>query len=126
MTLGELQEAARAARNATGPQPAAAFEVEIQKKFALAVGCVILALAGAAMAIRFPRGGRVLALGASLIVFPGYYLMLVGGELLADRHVVSPWVGMWTGNAVLLLISLLPARRSGQAHSEPGALAIGG
>jgi lipopolysaccharide export LptBFGC system permease protein LptF len=110
MTLGELWEAARTARATPGGDTsarAAFFETEIHKKIAIPTACVILALLGAATAIRFPRGGAGLFLGASVVVFTGYFMALVGGEQLADRQVISPPVAMWMANGSLLAIALL-------------------
>ena len=131
MTVGELREAAWRARTATGTEAAAraaAYEVEIQKKFALAAACMILALVGAATAIRFPRGGVRLVVGASVVVFTGYYLSLVAGEVFADRQVISPLVGMWMANAFLLAVVLLWVWRPTRAGStgDREMLAIGG
>jgi lipopolysaccharide export LptBFGC system permease protein LptF len=91
MTVGALREAARTARTSSGADAAAraaAYEVEIQKKFALAAACMFLALAGAATLIRFPHGGLGLVLGASTVLFTGYWLSLVAGEALADQQVI--------------------------------------
>ena len=115
MTIGELRTAARSARADTGPDArarAAYYEVEIQKKYALAAACVVLALAGAAIPLLFPRGGGVLVIGASLAVFSAYYVCLVAGESLADRLVVSPFAAMWMANALLLTAALLVMWRS--------------
>jgi lipopolysaccharide export LptBFGC system permease protein LptF len=130
MTLGELREAARSVLADDGPDAAAraaAIEVEIQKKFALAAACLVLALGGAATALRFPRGGIGLVIGASGVVFIGYYVPLLAGEVLADQQLVSPFVGMWMANALLLAAILLLARRSGgPGGPSTEALAIGG
>ena len=131
MTVGELREAARRARTATGAEAtarAAAYEVEIQKKFALAAACMVLALVGAAAAIRFPHGGVGLVLGASGFVFTAYYLLLVAGEAFADRQVISPLVAMWMANAFLLAVVLLLVWRPSRPGPTGGAetLAIGG
>jgi hypothetical protein len=130
MTVGELRDAARSARTDAGPDAVAravAYEVEIQKKFALAAASVILALAGAAIALRFPRGGAGLVIGASVVVFTGYYVSLVTGESLADRQVISPIIAMWMANSFLLAVVLLllwrPADARGAGGAEP--LAIG-
>jgi lipopolysaccharide export LptBFGC system permease protein LptF len=130
MTVGELRGAARSARTESGPNAAAraaAYEVEIQKKFALAAACMVLALAGAAIPLRFPRGGPGLVIGASGVVFTGYYLTLVAGESLADRLVISPFVAMWMANMCLLAIVLLLVWRPGGPRAAGGAesLAIG-
>jgi lipopolysaccharide export LptBFGC system permease protein LptF len=131
MTIGELREAAGRARAVTGAEAAAraaAYEVEIQKKFALAAACLVLALAAAATAIRFPRGGARLVLGASVSVFTGYYVSLVAGESLADRHVISPLPAMWMANVVLLAVVLLLLWRPSRSSPANGAetIAIGG
>ena len=131
MTVGELWAGARDARRDAGPHGlavAAAFEVEIHKKFALAVACVILALAGIAIALRFPRGGPLLVIGASCVVFSVYYFGVITGETLADELVVSPFVGMWAANALVLAAALLvvwPSRRP-LAPPETGPLVISG
>jgi lipopolysaccharide export LptBFGC system permease protein LptF len=131
MTIGELREAARGARASTGvgaAAVAAAYEVEIQKTFALAAACMILALAAAATAIRFPHGGMKLVLGASGLVFTGYYIALIAGETLADRQVISPLVAMWMANALLLAVVLLLIWRPSRPGPTrgPETLAIGG
>jgi lipopolysaccharide export LptBFGC system permease protein LptF len=130
MTIGQLREAARSARTDAGPQAAAraaAYEVEIHKKFALAAACLVLALAGAAIPLRFPRRGVGLVMGASGLVFAGYYISLVAGESLADRLVIPPFLAMWMANALLLAIVLLLVRRPGGPRAAGGAesLAIG-
>ncbi len=126
MTINQLREAALIARTANGAEASAravAYEVEIQKKFALAAACMVLALVGAGTAIRFPRGGVGLVISASLIVFSAYYAAIVGGEALADRQVISPFVGMWMANAFLLGIGLLLAwRPSGSSSNDAGPI----
>jgi lipopolysaccharide export LptBFGC system permease protein LptF len=131
MTIGELRAAARDVRRDAGPDVlarTASYEVEIQKKYALAAACVVLALAGAAIALRFPRGGAGLVIGASCAVFGAYYVCLIAGESLADRLVVSPFVAMWGANVLLLAAALLAAwrSRSSLAPRGTGPLAIGG
>ncbi len=66
-------------------QRAAIYEVEIQKKLAISAACVIFAMLGMPLAIRYPRGGVGLVIGTSLAVFSVYYVGLIGGEELGDR-----------------------------------------
>lgn len=123
MTVSELRDAGRRARASDQAQissRAAAYDVEIQKKFSLAAACMILAMAGAAAAMRFPQGGFRLVFAASVLVFTGYYLTLVGGENLADRQLVSPGIAMWSANAVLLVLTLLMTRTPKQPVSVDG------
>jgi len=131
MTVGELRAAARRARAETAPEAravAAEYEVEIQKKYALAAACVVLALAGVAVSLRVPRGGAGLVIGASGAVFGAYYVLIVTGENLAQRLVVSPFVGMWGANALLLAAALLAVwrRRAPRASGRRGAVAVHG
>jgi lipopolysaccharide export LptBFGC system permease protein LptF len=110
MTVGELRAAARDARRGGGPDAvalAATYEIEVQKKYALAAACVVLALAGAVIPLRVPRGGAALVIGASGAVYVAYYVSLVTGEDLASRLVVSPFVAMWGANAFVLASALL-------------------
>lgn len=123
MTIGQLREAERSIQAVTESDVlgrAAAYEVEVQKKLALAAACVVLALAAVAIALRVPRGGIWLVIGASLAVFWAYYLLLIAGEDLADRMVVSPFVGMWWANAFLLAGALLLMASRRRAPLAPG------
>lgn len=99
------------------------YEVEIQKKFALAAACFIFVLLGAPIALRFPRGGVGLTIGVSLAVFGLYYVGLIGGESLARRGHVPPVVSMWIANAVFLILALVLLARMGK---ESGSSRGGG
>src|SRR5437667_359646 len=48
---------------------AATYEVEIQKKYAIATACLVFALVGVPVALRFQRGGVGLVIGVSVAVF---------------------------------------------------------
>ncbi len=90
------------------------YEVEIQKKFAIAAACFIFVLLGAPIALRFPRGGVGLTIGVSLVVFGLYYVGLIAGESLARRGHVPPVVSMWIANAVFGLLALILLARMGK------------
>jgi lipopolysaccharide export system permease protein len=92
------------------------YQVEIQKKFALAAACVVFVLFGAPIALRFPRGGVGLVIGASLVAFALYYVCLIAGETLADKLILNPIIAMWLANAIFTvagLILLVRVQRSG-------------
>jgi lipopolysaccharide export system permease protein len=106
-----LEQRLRSAR-----QRAAVYQVEIHKKLAISTACIIFALLGVPLAIRFPRGGVGLVIGTSLAVFSVYYVGLIGGEELGDRLIVSPFLAMWSPNiifAVVALLLLATTRRGG-------------
>jgi lipopolysaccharide export system permease protein len=90
------------------------FQVEIEKKFAIAAACVIFVLLGAPIALRFPRGGVGMTIGVSLAVFGMYYMGLVIGESLARRGMLSPFWSMWAANFILLACGLVLLARLGR------------
>lgn len=93
------------------------YDVEIHKKFSLAAACVIFVLIGAPVALRFPRGGVGLVIGVSFAVFGLYYVGLIGGETLANKAYMAPWLAMWAANIVLLIAGLALAARMGRESS---------
>ncbi|HEX6632115.1 MAG TPA: LptF/LptG family permease [Gemmatimonadaceae bacterium] len=98
------------------------YDVEIQKKFALAVACVIFVLLGAPIALRFPRGGVGLVIGVSLAVFALYYVALIAGESAADAGYLPPVIAMWAANAIFGAAGLALLARMG----NEGATSRGG
>jgi lipopolysaccharide export system permease protein len=93
------------------------YEVEIHKKFSLAVACIVFVLLGAPIALRFPRGGVGLVIGASLGVFALYYVCLIAGESMADDGVLPPWVAMWAANLLFTVVGLFLFARMGRESS---------
>lgn len=92
------------------------YQVEIQKKFALAAACIVFVLFGAPIALRFPRGGVGLVIGTSLVAFALYYVCLIAGETLADKLILSPIIAMWLANVIFTiagLVLLVRVQRSG-------------
>lgn len=76
--------------------------VEYHKKFAIPFACLVFVLIGAPVGVRSRRGGYGFAMGVSTLVFVVYYLALTGGEDLADRRLLPPWLSMWMANIVFL------------------------
>jgi lipopolysaccharide export system permease protein len=99
------------------------YDIEIHKKFALAVACIVFVLLGAPVALRFPRGGVGLVIGMSLFVFALYYCFLIAGEELATRGFLPPWVSMWAANVLFGAVGLVLAARMGR---ESGSARGGG
>jgi lipopolysaccharide export system permease protein len=90
------------------------YQVEIHKKFSLAVACVVFVLLGAPIALRFPRGGVGLVIGASLAVFALYYVCLIAGESIADDGYVAPWIAMWAANVIFTIVGIALFMRMGR------------
>ena len=97
----------------------ATYEVEIQKKYAIAMACLVFALLGAPIALRFQRGGVGLVIGLSVAVFSVYYIGLIGGEELGNRLIVSPFFAMWTPNLLFALVGLIGLWRIRKPGNSP-------
>jgi lipopolysaccharide export system permease protein len=78
----------------------AGLSVEIHKKFSLPLACVVFVLVGAPLGMRVRRAGPAVAF-VSIGFFLFYYLCLVGGEELANRLLLPPWISMWLPNLLL-------------------------
>jgi len=76
------------------------FRVEIQKKFSIPFACIVFVLVGAPLGMMARRGGLAAAF-FSAVFFIFYYICLIGGEQLADRMILPPWLAMWLPNLVL-------------------------
>ncbi len=78
----------------------AGLEVEFHKKFSLPAACVVFVLLGAPLGMRVRRAGPAVAF-VSVAFFLFYWLALIGGEELAERLLLPPWLAMWLPNLVL-------------------------
>jgi len=75
--------------------------VEIHKKFAIPVACIVFTLLGGPLGVLSRRGGMGTGLGLSLLFFVLYWAFLIGGEELADRRLISAFWAMWGANTIL-------------------------
>jgi lipopolysaccharide export system permease protein len=83
-----------------------AFMVEIHKKYSIPVACVVFVLLGSPLGALARRSGIGPGVGYSIGFFVLYWIFLIGGEKLADRNVIAPWVGMWGGNILLGVLGI--------------------
>ncbi|MCD4817812.1 MAG: LptF/LptG family permease [Candidatus Cloacimonetes bacterium] len=82
------------------------YKVEIHKKYAIAVACLVFVLVGAPIGMMTKTSGVGMAFSVSAIIFMIYYAILSGGEDLADRGTIEPWFSMWISNIVLGIIGI--------------------
>lgn len=80
------------------------YHVEIQKKYALPFACIVFVFIGAPFGVMGRRGAGIVL---SLIAFVFYYICLIGGEELADRQLLSPYVAMWAANFILGILGVI-------------------
>jgi lipopolysaccharide export system permease protein len=77
------------------------YRIEIYKKYAIAVACVVFMLIGIPLGLSVGRVGLAPVGVAAACIFLFYWVMLVQGEKLADRGFMDPWIGMWAANAIV-------------------------
>jgi len=80
--------------------------VEVHKKVSMPVACLIFILVGSPLGIIARRGGMGVAVGVSVIFFLIYWASLMGGERLADRAIIEPWIAMWSSNIVFAILGI--------------------
>ncbi len=130
---GELRDAARRSREHPGDGQAAvllardqrecrAHGIEIHKKFALPLACLVFVLLGLPLGLMTGRGGRTSGLFLSLGIILLYYAMITFGEKLAMDGKIAPFVGMWGPDGVLALAGLLLLLRSDVTPGVPVVL----
>ena len=81
------------------------YGVEIHKKFSIPFACVLFVLLGAPLGVMSKKGGFAVSTSLSFGFFLIYYVLLIGGEEMADRNILSPSIGMWTPNLIILCIA---------------------
>ncbi|MCY4000643.1 MAG: LptF/LptG family permease [Bacteroidetes bacterium] len=77
------------------------YEVEVHKKYSISLACFIFVLIGIPLGLRIRRGGLGVASLAAMSIFIFYWVTLVQGEKLADRELLTPWIGMWCANILI-------------------------
>jgi lipopolysaccharide export system permease protein len=61
----------------------------------------VFVLIGVPLGIMAKRGNMAIGGGISLLFFVIYWIFLIGGEELADRDMLSPFLSMWVANIVV-------------------------
>lgn len=83
------------------------FAVEYHKKFAIPLAAFSFVLVAMALALKYPRSGIGLVIGGSLLIFLGFYVLLIGGENLANEGYISPAVAMYLPLVIFTLLGLV-------------------
>ncbi|MBD3179717.1 MAG: LptF/LptG family permease [Candidatus Latescibacteria bacterium] len=97
-TLHKIQNEIRVMKDKKGQ--ISAYKVEIHKKYSIAFSCIIFVLIGSPLALLSGKRGMAVAIGFSILFFVIYYVFLIGGENLADRQYLPPWLSMWLPNII--------------------------
>jgi lipopolysaccharide export system permease protein len=78
--------------------------VEIHKKYAMAVTCVVFVLVGVPLGIMTRKSSGTI--GVAIGMFFIYWAMLIAGEELADRGMLDPIWAMWSPNILMAVVGL--------------------
>jgi lipopolysaccharide export system permease protein len=82
------------------------YQVEVHKKFSIAVACLIFMIIGAPIGLALRRSGLSVVGAVALGIFIFYWACLNQGEKLSERGFFPPWVGMWIANVLMSGVSL--------------------
>ncbi len=83
------------------------FLVEIHKKYAIPAACIVFILVGCPFGVITRRGNFGISAAITLGFYVVYWASLIGGEKLADRGIISPWLGMWFANLLIGSVGIL-------------------
>ena len=85
--------------------------VEVHKKFSIPAACVAFVLVGAPIGVWARSSSAAIGAAISIGFFLIWWIFLIGGEKLADRGVIMPWLAMWMPNVLTALIGVVLSAR---------------
>jgi lipopolysaccharide export system permease protein len=104
MTLKEL--GAITAREPRGSDPANRARVELNQRFALPVGAVLLCLMAMPLGLTPQRHGRTWGLVLGLVVFLVYYVVFTASWRLAVNARIDPSLAPWLSNFLFFWVAI--------------------
>lgn len=114
-TLGERLHALRGDRAARAP-----YLVEWHKRLAFPVATGVFALVAFPLAVRSHRGGRSIALVASLAILVAYYVVLTSLESSALRLRLPAGLAIWTPNVLFAAAGVVLLLTTSREWRLPG------
>ena len=82
------------------------YKVELHKKFAIPIACIIFILLGIPLGIVSKKGSFSISITISLGFFIIYWSLLTVGEFLGDEGKLNPALSMWIGNIFIGILSI--------------------
>jgi LPS export ABC transporter permease LptG/LPS export ABC transporter permease LptF len=79
----------------------------VHERFALPVACLVFAVLGVPLGVMNRRGGRASGFSLSIAIAIVYWILLSAGENLVSQGRLSPYVGLWIGNASLAILGII-------------------
>ncbi|MDD6185863.1 MAG: LptF/LptG family permease [Bacteroidales bacterium] len=78
------------------------FQIELQRKYRLAVACLLFFFIGAPLGSIIRKGGIAVPLVLTVIFFVIYFALSVIGEKIANGSTMPVWFGTWMSSFILL------------------------
>ena len=88
------------------------FKIQWHKIIASSFMCIAMFLIGAPLGAIIKRGGLGVPFLISILFFIIYYLLNMQGEKLAKQGLLSPMVGIWAADFILLIVGLVFLRQA--------------
>jgi len=85
--------------------------IEIHRRFAFPIACLVFALVAIPLGARARRGGRSAGFVIAALLVCGYYGIFVLGVGLARGGAIAPWLGIWAANLATGLGGILTVAR---------------
>ncbi|MBF0124654.1 MAG: LptF/LptG family permease [Magnetococcales bacterium] len=111
----EISEFTIAELSAAIQQPTTAYEARMEwhRRWSVSIMTAIFGLLAIPIGLRVQhrshRGSQALLIGALLA---GHFLLTMGGELLARRHILDPMIGFWLPNAMIATLVFYLGKRA--------------
>ncbi len=99
------------------------YAVQFHQEFAIPLACFCFVLIGMALALKYPGGGIGLVIGGSLVIFLGFYILLLGGKGIAITGRLDPALAMYVP---LLIFTMIGVFAVNSANREMGTTRSGG
>jgi LPS export ABC transporter permease LptG len=99
--------------------------VEIHKKFSIPFACITFGILGLPLGITNRRGGKSSGFSLSIAIILFYYVTINNGEALAAAGRITPFIGMWAANIILLSLGiylLIRANRDAGTQRSEGSI----
>jgi len=83
------------------------YKVEIHKKYAIPFACFLFVIIGCPLGVITKKGNFGISAAISLGFYLFYWACLIGGEKLADRGLIAPFISMWLGNLIIAITACI-------------------
>ncbi|MDR1112729.1 MAG: LptF/LptG family permease, partial [Bacteroidales bacterium] len=94
------------------------YQVEYQRKFTLAIACLLMFFIGAPLGSLIRKGGLGVPLVITVLFFTFYFVISIIGEKVAKGSVFPVTLGMWLSTLILLPICAILTRQATEDSSS--------